>query len=213
MLMTASFFLRATYKNACNLKSIQEIFCRWSGKRISDAKSTLFTSANIVKRFSRGMAVALKIQITNEPSKYLGVPLQWGRISINIFNELPDKLDNRMQGWKSKTLDMAGRTTLIRSVLDPVPNHVMSILKLPKGLLYQKNFVWGVMRCERPTFLNLLAKMAWRVFVNPNSQVSKLLKANYFADNDFWLCNANKRSSGGVFSKGEMLLKISLGGI
>lgn len=35
------------------------------------------------------------------------------------------------------------------------------------------------------TNLALLAKMAWRVFDNPDSEVTRLLKAKYFSDSDF----------------------------
>lgn len=43
---------------------------------------------------------------------------------------------------------MAGRTTLIMYVLNPVSNHAMSMLKLPLGLIaklnrYKRNFLLG----------------------------------------------------------------------
>lgn len=121
---------------------------------ISDAKSTLLTSANLGRSFSKGMARALKVQVAKDPGKYLGIPLQWGRIGTNTYLHLTEKLANRMQGWNSKTLNPAGRTTLIKYVLDPVSNHIMSMLKLPKSLItkidrYKKNFLWGEIKIRK----------------------------------------------------------------
>lgn len=45
--------LKASYKNACNLRHILDSFCRWSGQLISDAKSTLLTSMNLGRSFSK----------------------------------------------------------------------------------------------------------------------------------------------------------------
>lgn len=41
----------------------------------------------------------------------------------------------------------------------------------------------------------LLAKMAWRISSNPDSDVTKLLQAKYYSGCDFWTCDAKKRCS------------------
>lgn len=122
-------------------------------------------------------------------------------------------------------MNIAGRTILLKFVLDPVTNHVMSILKLPKGLFnkinrYRRNFLWGVirrvLRCIKlsgalfavhmingsigirdleTNNLALLAKISWRVFENPKSDMSRLLQAKYVKDGDFWSCNSSNGSS------------------
>lgn len=190
-------FLKATYKNACNLRKILDIFCRWSGQVISEPKSTLLTSENLGKSFSRGMANALKVQLAKNPGKYLGIPLQWGRISEKTYSEMTEKMINKLQGWKTKNLNIAGRTTLLKSVLDPISNHMMSMFKLTKGLIsrlnrYKKNFLrggdkdrkglhkikwsrvctpmeYGGLRIRDLELnnLSLLARMAWIVFDRP----------------------------------------------
>lgn len=43
--------------------------------------------------------------------------------------------------------------------------------------------------------LALLAKMAWRVFANPNSEISGLLRAKYFPNREFWNCEVKSKSS------------------
>ncbi|XP_026416598.1 uncharacterized protein LOC113312041 [Papaver somniferum] len=181
----------------------------WSGQRISDTKSTLLTSSNLSRSFTRGMENALRVQVASHPGKYLGIPLQWGRVSENTYVDLTEKIENRLQGSKVRTLNMAGRSTLIRSVLDPVSNHIMSMLKLPKGLFnkvnrFRRNFLWGGDKESRKMHnvgwskvcfpnvygglnlrdlecnnLALLTKIAWRIFENLDSSVSKVLQAKY----------------------------------
>lgn len=209
-------FLKSNYRNACNLRQILDKFARWSGQVVTDGKCTLLTSSNLGRSFTMGMARALRVQVANHPGKYLGIPLQWGRISEKTYSELLEKLSNRMAGWKSKSLNIAGRSVLIKSVLDPVSNHVMSMLKLPKGLInkidkFRKKILWGGDKDARKMHnvnwqtvcspvisgglglrdmdlnnLALLAKMAWRISEDQNSKVASLLKAKYFKDGDFW---------------------------
>ncbi|XP_026379071.1 uncharacterized protein LOC113273634 [Papaver somniferum] len=141
-------FVKANYKNACNLRKILDKFCRWSGQIISKTKFTLITSSNLGRSFTKGMARALNVQVATNPGKYLGIHMQWGRISAKTYLEIVEKIENRLHGWKARDLNIAGRITLLKSVLDPVTNYVMSLLKLPKGLYnklnrYKRDFLWG----------------------------------------------------------------------
>lgn len=68
--------------------------------------------------------MVLNVQVAKDPGKYLGIRLQWGRISSSTYIEMMEKMANRLQGWKSKSLNPGGMTTLIKQVLDPVSNHI-----------------------------------------------------------------------------------------
>lgn len=141
-------FLKASYKNAVNLRVLLDKFYDWTEQRINDSKSTLLTSSNLGRSFTRGMTNALRVQVFTNPGKYLGIPLQWGIISEKTFSEIVEKVGNRMQGCKSRNLSLDGRFTKITSTIDPVTYHVMSMVKLPKGLIskidkYRRNFLWG----------------------------------------------------------------------
>ncbi|XP_026458440.1 uncharacterized protein LOC113358945 [Papaver somniferum] len=193
---------------------------RWSWQNISDVKSTLLTSANLGRSFSKGTTRPLKVQVAKDPGG-LGrilVMLSQPCLPLQIWGEafLKERQDHlrfkwqRIQGWKSKTLNPTGRTTLIKSMLDLVSNHIMCMLKLPKILITKidgdKRNVCvgggggrdkdkrsinkvGLEKVCRPldfgglgvrdlelNNLALLAKMAWRIYDNPESEVTKLLK-------------------------------------
>lgn len=116
------------------------------------------------------------------------------------------------------------------------------MLKLPKSLItkidiYKTNFLWGGDKykislnkvkwekvCKPLEFgglgfrdidinnLALLAKMAWRVFVDPSSQITHLLKAKYVPDYDFQKnCSVSWRSILKVRDDVESYLRWSIG--
>ncbi|KAI3855646.1 hypothetical protein MKX03_030503, partial [Papaver bracteatum] len=87
------------------------------------------------------------MKYSTQPGRYLGVNIQWGRLKSDNFTESLVKLTNRLSGWKQNSLNFAGRDVLIKSVLDPSMNHLMSTLKLPKFILnkvdqLRRNFLW-----------------------------------------------------------------------
>nr|GEW04585.1 RNA-directed DNA polymerase, eukaryota [Tanacetum cinerariifolium] len=51
------------------------------------------------------------------------------------WSDIVSKLRSRLFKWKTKTLSIGGRLTLLKSVLDASPLYCMSIFKAPKGVL------------------------------------------------------------------------------
>lgn len=44
------------------------------------------------------------------------------------------RLWNKMAGWKSNMLNMAGRLVLGKAMLGSIPSHVMNYIKIPEGV-------------------------------------------------------------------------------
>lgn len=70
-----------------------------------------------------------------------------GNNRMEIFRNLEDKIDRRIQDWKCKMLSWAGREVLIKTCLESIPLYSMSCFKLPKTLCNQMsgsslNFWW-----------------------------------------------------------------------
>ncbi|KAL6138042.1 hypothetical protein ACLB2K_063330 [Fragaria x ananassa] len=79
---------------------------------------------------------------------YLGMPLIHSRVSASAYANLVDKVQFRLASWKSKTLNMAGRLTLIQSVASSIPVYAMQTAKLPISICdsldrLNRNFLWG----------------------------------------------------------------------
>lgn len=94
---------------------------------------------------------------------------------------------------------MAGRTTLVKSILNSLPNHVMQYISIPRSIIhkieqYQRNFLWGTTQTRKKLHLlnwqsitapkdsgilgtqqlrhknnALLASLAWRIFHSPEA--------------------------------------------
>ena len=54
----------------------------------------------------------------------------------------------KVQGWKSKFLSLAGREVLIKVVVQAIPSYIMSVFKLPINVIKEiekhiKRFWWS----------------------------------------------------------------------
>nr|GEY10334.1 hypothetical protein [Tanacetum cinerariifolium] len=62
-------------------------------------------------------AVNLGCSIMKTPFKYLGVMVGGNSLKFEFWGDIMSKLNSRMSKWKSKTLSIGGRLTLLKSVL------------------------------------------------------------------------------------------------
>ncbi|XP_074270821.1 uncharacterized protein LOC141594724 [Silene latifolia] len=82
------------------------------------------------------------------PFKYLGVPIQPGRLSRLDCNILIERIFSRIRGIGAKKLSYAGRVILINAVLNTLHNYWASIFLIPKGVIKRieaicRNFLWS----------------------------------------------------------------------
>lgn len=146
---------------------------------------------------------------------YLGVPVGVGRKKKEVFDCIKDRIWQRIQSWKSRALSKAGKELLIKSVAKSIPNYVMGLCLLPSKLCSSiermlNAFWWSNngdsrgmkwMRwsklCRRKVDggmgfkslgnfnLALLGKQSWRILMNPDCLMSRILMAKYFWNKDF----------------------------
>ncbi|XP_057478807.1 uncharacterized protein LOC130766129 [Actinidia eriantha] len=82
------------------------------------------------------------------PFRYLGIPVAASKLTIEQFNPLISRISEYISAWAGAILSYAGRSELIRSVLQGVQCFWLSILPIPMGVrdkviaLY-RNFLWG----------------------------------------------------------------------
>jgi hypothetical protein len=70
---------------------------------------------------------------TLPPSFILVSPLL-GHSKRAAFQSIIDKVQNKVEGWRSKTLSQAGRLVLIKSVVAAIPTYAMSSFLLPTSI-------------------------------------------------------------------------------
>ena len=130
------------------LQSVLSLYERASSQKLNREKTSIF----FIKAASEGMRKEISnflwVPEVKEYEKYLGLLVVVGRNKKASLRYIKERVWNKLQGWKEKLLSQAGRETLLKAVVQPIPTFIMSCFKLPVSLyneieaLIQK-FYWG----------------------------------------------------------------------
>lgn len=104
------------------------------------------------------IAVITCIEKTMNLRRHLGVPFIYGRVTSNLFSPMIERLDNMLDGWKTKFLSLAGRQVLAQTTLSSIPYYIMQSTLLPVDICDYidkkiRSFIWGSSHSERKCHL------------------------------------------------------------
>jgi len=147
--------------------------------------------------------------ITDDLGRYLGMPSIHGRVTKQSFQQISDRVDKNLAGWKSNILSMAVKATFIQSTISAISNFAMQTAKIPRSICNEvdrktKCFVWGGndnsrkvhnvswdiitkskmlgglgFKPMRDTNASFLTKLWWRLLAITDKLWSKVLRAKY----------------------------------
>ncbi|CAN1181654.1 Putative ribonuclease H protein At1g65750, partial [Linum perenne] len=108
--------------------------------------------------------------LTQNLGRYLGVPILHERTTVQTYQGIVDRIDQKLTGWKANSLSLAGRVTLAQSVLAAIPAYAMQTAVIPVmtcEVIDRKirNFVWGSTNEARKTHL-----VAWENVCKPKEE-------------------------------------------
>lgn len=151
-------FSKAEDKDCSNIFNILKIFCDISGQLVNFKKSKLFCSKSVPFFRAQALSAKMGIPLTNDLGAYLGLPLVHKNVFNNHYKFIIDKVHKKLSNWKAKSLSVAGRHTLIKSVTSAIPSHVMQVAKLPMGICdrldkMNRDFLWGRTKTKRKIYL------------------------------------------------------------
>lgn len=131
-----------------NYGKLLDCFSKMLGLSINYSKSALF-SWNKNDPWVAQISSENNCLHQNLPITYLGLPLGVNCSRQQYWDPVTKKLEKRLAIWQCKLLSHAGRAQLIRTVLNSLPMHYLSIFKIPdsvarKIIKLQRNFFWGV---------------------------------------------------------------------
>lgn len=185
-------------------------YCSLSGQTITFDKFDLFCSPNILLNTQESLASNLQMKLVKNPSKYLGINFKLRGRRVIDFQDLIDKVQSKLQGWKARLLSQAARETLISSVLQSIPLYTLSCFRVPESVCNKldavmRAFWWGHgvetrklhlinwdticqprsiggLGFKKISLINkaMVSKQYWRIQHNPKSLLSKTFKAKYF---------------------------------
>ncbi|GLT57157.1 hypothetical protein SLA2020_301450 [Shorea laevis] len=203
------FVGEASQQNCMFFSSIMQDFCMRSGLMINHEKSKVLFSENVHTQTRDTLCSLFGFPQTSSLGKYLGVPITAKRLKQADCNFILDKVRSKLAGWKTKFFTMAGRTTLIKSVLATVPNYYMQSQMLPISTLnsldkISRDFLWGStenqhklhlvswekvtqpktygglgIKAAKEANLATMCKLNWRLHTEKHALWNRVLSAKY----------------------------------
>ncbi|XP_061999298.1 uncharacterized protein LOC133716631 [Rosa rugosa] len=139
-------FCKGDKRSLLNLMAFFEEYGLNSGQLVNKTKSHVYLGKSAVHR--RTLIYSwLGVPVGKLPFMYLGVPIFVGRPKQIYFQVLADRIRNVMSQWRGHSLSMAGRVTLVNSVVVSMLSHSFTIYAWPRTVLQQvrnwmRNFIW-----------------------------------------------------------------------
>ncbi|XP_019087263.1 PREDICTED: uncharacterized protein LOC109127207 [Camelina sativa] len=198
-----------------------------SGQKINFEKSSVIFGLKTPEWKRQRSQQILGISRVGGGGKYLGLPEQFGRKKVELFEHVVKKVKERTEGWSTKYLSPAGKEILIKAVALAFPVYSMNCFMLPSTICDEitsivSAFWWGKENGRRKipwvawdrmtlpkkegglgfkdlhTFNGaLLAKQAWRILMNPNSLLARIYKGMYYPRTTFMKSTAGHYASYG----------------
>ncbi|CAL1352018.1 unnamed protein product [Linum trigynum] len=218
-------FIRASVPECAHLLHVFEEYGLTSGQQVNLQKSTICTSANVEDHEKESLANYLGVKEVGLQDKYLGLPVQVQRSKTRTFRFLEDGLAARIRSWKSKSMSLAAKETVIKSVGSASTIYAMSAFRIPATSCRRMNsqlsrFWWANQDKEKGIHwlswpevchskfegglgfrdfdrfnIALLAKQAWRLLQMPDSPIAVLYKARYHPSTSILTSEVGSRAS------------------
>jgi len=127
------FICKDNIQNIVTIKSILRCFRLASGLKVNLHKSSIGGIGVESGNMQRYVTI-LNCNIMGFLFKYLGVPIGGSYNRFAFWSGLLNKVRNKLSKWKGKIMSMAGRVTLIKSVISSMPLYLLSLFKVPKSV-------------------------------------------------------------------------------
>jgi hypothetical protein len=139
-------FCEADPDQILNLGFLLTWFEAISGLKVNLAKSEMVQVGDVPHVGE--LAGILGCSTSSLPMKYLGLPLGAKFKAKEIWNEVLEKMERQLAGWKRLYLSKGGRLTLIKSTLSNLPTYFLSLFSIPATVArrmeqLQRDFLWG----------------------------------------------------------------------
>lgn len=110
-------------------------------------KSKFVTSAGVSNAKKGKISQITFMEYTAHIDKYLGFRMFNGRVQLNDFNTLLDRVNSKLADWKARLLNKPRRVILANYVLAAMPFYGMQVQWLPQSVCdsldkIMRRFVW-----------------------------------------------------------------------
>jgi len=120
-----------------SINALLELFKAYalaSGQVINPSKSTVYYGSISVSRINH-ITGLIGFNKGSLPFLYLGVPIFKGKPKKLFLQPIADKIKSKLSSWKASLLSIAGRVVLVKSIIQGMLIHSISIYSWPQSLL------------------------------------------------------------------------------
>ncbi|XP_016177831.1 uncharacterized protein LOC107620131 [Arachis ipaensis] len=218
-------FTRVQEDEIYQLIQIINKYTETSGQRINTEKSGLIFGRHVPIQSKVNTEEITGMASWEDPERYLGLPARWGRSKNKALEWIEEKILDKMQGWKEKLLNQAGKEVLIKAVIQAIPIYAMNVIKFPISFCKRieaatARFWWSNNEKERSIhwkswtkmtkskkngglgFKGLecqniahLAKQAWRLLKEEDAIWARILKPIYYPNCNLWEAEEGRNAS------------------
>lgn len=118
--------------SATGLKLCLDQYCEWSGQSNNFEKSHILFSSNTNRGTRKAIKDLFGLKELRNDFFYLGNTFLFGRGKLKDFKKLKDKVQARLEGWRSKMLSQAWKMTLVKAVAMAILVYSMLTFRVPK---------------------------------------------------------------------------------
>ncbi|XP_070047234.1 uncharacterized protein [Nicotiana tomentosiformis] len=135
----------------CSSYKIVDVLAQYehtSGQLINKAKSSYYMHVNVAGALVNTVGNITGFSKGEFPFTYLGCLIFYTRRRKEYYNDLIQKVEAKLHSWKGKLLSNGGKATLISSVLQSMPTHILLVLDPPNNVLEHLHktfarFIWS----------------------------------------------------------------------
>lgn len=147
-------FCQGSMAGCINLMNLLQQYEEASGQAIKRQKTSFFFSKNTHPQVKMEIQSMLGARIMSNCEKYLGLPMVGGKLKMNTFRDLQERITKRMMRWKETYISKACREVLIKTVAQVIHTYSRSLFKLPMTLCNTINatlakYWWGQTKDEK----------------------------------------------------------------
>ncbi|KAH9649731.1 putative ribonuclease H protein [Citrus sinensis] len=171
-------FAEASVEQASVISSVLDSFCYSFSSKVNKSKTLIYFSKNVGDSEANVISGMLGYSVTKDLGKYLGIPLQYSRVSSCMYQGLIAKVERRLSSWTASHLSLAGRITLAQSVLQAISIYKISMVSW-RNVCKPKSI--GGLGFKSLSMMNkaLHMKLAWGFISSPESLWVKVLRTKY----------------------------------
>ncbi|XP_048605496.1 uncharacterized protein LOC125583011 [Brassica napus] len=194
------FFCKANKEECQTILKILKEYETVSGQQINFQKSSIQFGHKVDEAIRQELRDILGIHNLGGMGSYLGLPESLGSSKVQVFGFVQERLNKRVNGWTFRFFTKGGKEVIIKSVITALPNHVMSVYRLPKATVKKlkgavSQFWWSPGGSARA----MLGKQLWRLIEKPNTLFSRVFKGRGFPHQSgisLMECTGDQGSSG-----------------